>query len=123
MRRINSVGGHRMYPSSPELSDLRERGDAIIGQFNDGMDQLHRERNLSNREQQLFDRLEDGSPLHRTYQNLTARSNQMWARALQKQEALAQGGNQDVYSTSQLGQHMLQLANNWRTFKNNLNES
>lgn len=120
MRKSNSVGGYRLYPTSPEDAEIEEINTAVLGQFNDGMDRLNRERELSQREQQLIDQLGADNQLAWDYQSLRATTNQLWRLALQKQQQLNEGIIAGPYSTNQLGLRLIDCANNWQQFKRNL---
>lgn len=61
MIRCNSVRGQRVYASSPEQADLQAELDQANGTFNEGMDRLHRARQLSSQEQQSLKKLQDSS--------------------------------------------------------------
>lgn len=123
MKRINSVGGYRVYPSSPGQSDANARWDAIIGQFNDGLDRLQREKTLSDYQQQIIDDLQSGSRLAVTYVDLTRHSSALWRSALQHQQELNRGVCSGPFATHQLGHHLIECAERWSAFKRKLGES
>ena len=122
MRQANSVGGYRLYPTSPEDAEIAETNVAVRGQFNEGMDRLNTERQLTQREQQLIDQLHDDNQLAWDYQSLRATSTQLWQQALAKQQQLNQGIIAGPYTTNQLGLLLNQCANNWQQLKRNLEE-
>ena len=122
MRPSNSVGGYRIYPSSPGQADAVAIGVAIIGQFNEGMDRLNRERELTQREQQLIDNLDPNSQIARNYQGLITVSNRLWQFALEKQQSLDRAESVGPYTTAQLGQRLIECANHWRQLKHQLEE-
>ena len=122
MRRSNSVGGHRLYPSSPAEAEREDMNTAILGQFNEGMDRLNRERELSQRQQQLIDQLDPSHQLAWDYQSLRSTTNQLWRLALQKQQQLNEGIVAGPYSTNRLGLSLIDCANNWQQFKRNLED-
>lgn len=120
MRRVNSVGGYRIFPSSPDRADAAARGNAIFGQFNDGMDQLNTARRLSMNEQQRIASLEENNPLRTMYQELVRDSNRLWNNALLMQNYFQQRRNPPPISTLELGHQLLNCAHRWHLFKNQL---
>ena len=122
MRPHNSVGGYRIYPTSPQVAESVDRGVTIISQFNEGMDRLNRERQLTQTQQNLVDHLDPNRPLARSYQGLIAASNRFWQLALEKQQALARDELSGPFNTIQLGQHLNECANCWQEFKRQLDE-
>lgn len=122
MRPHNSVGGFRIYPSSPTDAEFADRGGAIIAQFNEGMDRLNTERQLTDREQGLVAQLDPNSERAINYHNLVALSNRLWQLALEKQQTLARNEISGPFTTTQLGQHLNQCANQWQKLKRQLDE-
>ena len=122
MRPHNSVGGYRIYPTSPENAEACDNAIAVMGQFNEGMDRLHRERQLSEREQHLVDHLDPRSRLAISYRNLQAISARIWQHALEKQQVLARFEASGQFTTEQLGEILNQYANKWQAFKRQLDE-
>ena len=118
MRPHNSVGGFRIYPTSPQVAELVERGRAIIGQFNEAMDRLNTERQLTERQQQQVDSLDPTSLLASNYQTLTTITNRAWQQALQIQENEI-ADEQRVFAISR---HLNACANRWQGFKRQLDE-
>ena len=122
MRPHNSVGGYRIYPTSPQVAEFIDRGVATVAQFNEGMDRLNSERRLTQTQQNLVDNLDPNSPLARNYQGLITVSNRFWELALEKQQTLARNEFAGPYTVAQLGQHLNQCANGWHQFKGQLDE-
>ena len=125
MRPNNSVGGYRIYPSSPAEAENEDLCVAALGQFNEGMDRLNRERRLTQMQQQLINRLDPGSQLARRYQNLRSSSARLWRQALAEQ--LEQNGvirNEETasYTTAEFGQILIDCADQWQQFKRELEE-
>ena len=118
MRPNNSVGGYRIYPTSPQVAESVERGVAIIGQFNEGMDRLNRERELTQAQQNLVNRFDPNSQLARNYQALNSASDGLWQQAL----ALRELEITDGQVINQLGLHLNACANRWQGFKRQLDE-
>ena len=122
MKRSNSVGGSRTYPISPYMQECFQRATAILGQFNEGLDQLNSERQLTATEQQLINNLPPGSALARQYTRLSQISEQLWQRALDEREAINNAAIQDPRAAIALGEQMIVYANQWRAFKSQLSE-
>ena len=122
MKANNSVGGYRLYPSSPEVAESAGRVNAIIGRFNEGMDRLNRECELTETQQQLVNNLDSNCQLARYYQSLGNVSNRLWRLALEKQQEHNLGGDGGIYSTDELGMRLNNAANSWQELKRLLNE-
>ena len=122
MRSRNSVGGHRILAGSPVLEDIHNFGRSLMAQFREGMDQLHRERELSQEEQHRVGNLPPNSVLATEYTALNHISQVLWEHALDKQQHHNLGGDGGVYSTEELGIHLIATANRWQDFKRRLNQ-
>ena len=120
MRANNNVGGYRIYPTSPQAAELYNAGLAILGQFNEGMDRLNAERQLSDAQEHVVSQLDPNSELATKHQHLITVSNRLWQHALEKQQALANYDFSGQYTTEQLGDLMNQCANKWQEFKHQL---
>ena len=120
MRPNNSLGGYRIYPTSPEYADTVAAGFAIVGKFNEGMDRLNRDRQLTETERQLLDQLNPDSQLAKDYTRLQTDSNQLWQRALQKQQSFAQMRPTGPYTMNDLGQLLIRCADHWQSLKRRL---
>lgn len=120
MRQTNSVGGQRVYPGSPGFADDLRNSREIIGQFNDGMDRLRRDRELTANQQEYIDSLDANHPIKRLQQLLTTKSDMLWQYALEKQNALNQGLQTGPYTTAQLGELLIGCADRWRQLKDNI---
>ena len=118
MRPHNSVGGYRIYPTSPAVAESVERGVAIIGQFNEAIDHLHAERQLTQAQQRRVDHLDPNSQLARNYQALRTVTNGLWQRALEFRELQIMDGQQ----ITELSHHLNASANRWQGFKRQLDE-
>ena len=103
MRPHNSVGGFRIYPSSPQAAESHERAIASIGQFREGMDRLNRERQLTQTQQQRLDQLDPNSQRVDNYRRLIVTSDRLWQMALAKQQALNRLDDSGQFSAGQLG--------------------
>ena len=122
MRPNNSVGGYRIYPKAPDFAEACDRAVAIRGQFREGMDRLHTERQLTDRQQRQVDQLDPNSEHANNHQRLMNASNRLCQLALEKQQALARYEDSGQFTTEQLGQHLIQCANFWQEFKQQLDE-
>ena len=122
MRPHNSVGGYRIYPSSPQDAESVERGGAIIAQFNEGMDRLNTERQLTERQQHLVNQLDPNSERANNYRRLIVVSDRLWELALEKQQALGRNEISGQFTTTQLGEILNRCANQWQQFKRQLDE-
>ena len=120
MRPNNSVGGYRLYPSSPLDADTAELGVAALGQFNEGMDRLNRERQLTQREQYLVDHLNPNSQLARNYRSVCASSDRLWQLALDLQQQLNRRVFTGPYTMQQLATLLAQCANQWQELRDQL---
>ena len=123
MRPHNSVGGYRVYPTSPADAETANAEVAILGQFNEGMDRLNTERQLTDQEQYLVDHLDHRSELANKYQRLLVTSNTIWGLALEKQQA--HGRNEfdpGELTTEDLVVVLNDYANRWRAFKREIAE-
>ena len=122
MRSRNSVGGRRILPGSPVLEDIHNFGRSLIAQFREGMDRLHCERELSQEEHHRVGNLPPNSDLAREYMALNHTSQVLWEHALDKQQHHNLGGDGGVYTTEELGGHLIATANRWHDFKRRLND-
>ena len=122
MRNRNSVGGQRVFPSSPLFEEVHNLGRALISQFREGMDRLNRERELSPEEYHRAGNLPSNSALAREYTTLNSVTQTLWQHALDKQQHLNVGGDGGHYTTEELGQHLNAAANRWQQFKRQLDE-
>ena len=122
MRPHNSVGGYRIYPTSPDFAEACDTAVAIQGQFREGMDRLNTEQQLTERQQRQVDQLDPNSEHAIDYRRLIAFSNRLWELALTKQQALNRLNDSGQFSAAQLGQHLNHCANRWQQFKSQLDE-
>ena len=120
MKRINSVGGYRIYPSSPGQSDAAARGNAILGRFREGMDRLYHERNLSESEQSLIGHMGHESEITQKYQKLQRNTETLWNIAIEKQQARNRGENSELLTMAEIGERLLHCANRWALLKETL---
>ena len=123
MKLRNNVGGFRIYPTSPVDAEISIMAAGVIGQFNEGMDRLHRERELTQQQLQFVNqRPSPNSQLARCYRVLNAYSNRFWQLALEKQQYLNQGIVNGPYTTKELGKLLIQSADLWQELKHRLDE-
>ena len=122
MRPHNSVGGFRIYPSSPQASESLDRAVAAIGQFREGMDRLNTERQLTETQQQQLNHLDLSCELANNHRRLIVISDRLWQLALAKQQALNRQDDSGEFFAAQLGQHLNHCANRWQEFKRQLDE-
>lgn len=122
MKRINSVGGHRLYPSTPADSDRVASGIAIIGQFIDGMDCLNRHRELTPQQVSYVESLDSRSEIAQKYRHLMRRSEAVWQIALEKQIQINEMNLNGPYSTEEVGQRLIACANAWKQLKDSINQ-
>ena len=118
MRLRNSVGGFRMYPTSPQVAELAERRFAIIGQFNEGMDRLNTQQQLTDRQNQVVNQLDPTSQLANKHQRLRAITNVLWLRAMETQQYEIT----DAEFVSDLSRQLNACANKWQRFKSQIEE-
>ena len=122
MRPHNSVGGYRIYPTSPDLAEACDTAIAIRAQFREGMDRLNTERRLTETQQLQVDQLDSNSERANIYRSLIAISNRLWELALEKQQAIARHEDSGLFTTEQLGKLLNHYANQWQEFKRQLDE-
>ena len=122
MRPHNSVGGYRIYPTSPDTAEACNTAVAVLGQFREGMDRLSAERQLTERQQNQVDQLDPNSERANNHQRLIAVSNRLWELALEKQRAIARHEASGEFTTEQLGELLDDYANRWQEFKRQLDE-
>ena len=122
MRPHNSVGGYRIYPTSPQASESLDRAVAAIGQFREGMDRLNTERQLTETQQHQLNHLDPNSERANNHRRLIVVSDRLWQLALAKQRALNRLDDSGQFSAAQLGQHLNHCANRWQEFKRQLDE-
>ena len=120
MRSNNSLGGYRIYPTSPEYADTVASGSATLGQFIEGMDRLNRDRQLTATEQQQLDHLNPASPLAQDYSRLQTNSNQLWQLALEKQQSFSQMRPTGPFTMDDLGRMLIRCADHWQSLKRRL---
>ena len=117
----NNVGGQRIRPGDPYMDDSHNRNRAIIGQFNDGMDRLNRERELTVSEQEIANDLNPNSDLRIEYTALRMATETLWQHALEKQQNHNNRNDAGVYTTDELGRRLIAAADRWHLFKEKLN--
>ena len=122
MRPHNSVGGYRIYPTSPADAEEADTQIALVALFNEGMDRLRRERELNQREQRLLANLPPNSQLVRDYQGMSSASNLIWRLGLEHQESLNNGVPPGPFTLRELGEGLIRHANRWQQWKQRLNE-
>ena len=122
MRPHNSVGGFRIYPANPDFAEECEAAVATLGQFREGLDRLHTDRQLSERQQRQVDQFDLNSERASNYQRLFNASNRIWQLALEKQRALANNEISGPYSTTQLVELLNDYADRWQGFKRQIDE-
>ena len=120
MRPNNSVGGYRIYPTSPEDAEIATTVVGILGQFNESMDRMNSEWDLTQTQQQKLDRLNPNSRLARQYSTLSVASTELWQLALERQQQHDQGVAAGPYSTDQLTERLNRCANGWQQLKRQL---
>ena len=121
MRLRNSVGGQRIYPTSPEEAETAVMAIGIIGQFNEGLDRLNRERTLTETQQRLLDQRPD-SVMHLAFCHriLSFFSDRFWQFALEKQLLHNHGIIDGPYTTKELGERLNHCADLWQGLKRRL---
>ena len=122
MKRHNSVGGSRTYPISPYMQECFQRASAILGQFNEGLDRLNSDRQLTPAEQQRVENLHPRSPLARQFARLCQTSDRLWQRALEERDAINNDAIHEPRTATELGEQMILCADRWRAFKSQLQE-
>ena len=122
MKPHNSVGGFRIYPSSPQAAELVEMRVALLGQFNEGMERFDTQRQLTQAQQQRINHLDAHSRLSQDHMSLDISSNLVWQLALEKQQYHTQGVTGGQYTTKEMTDILNQYADRWRTFKHQLDE-
>ena len=122
MRTRNSVGGYRVYPTSPADAEAAEHNIAVLGRFNEGMDRLNRERQLTEQEQHQVDHLDQNSQLGNYYQRLIAMSDNLWTLGLEKQRNPDDELVAGRYTVNQLTILLNQCADRWLDIKRRLDE-
>ena len=122
MRPHNNVGGYRIYPSSIAIAEAADAILATIGQFNDGMDRLNQERELSEHHEAILATLPSNSQIQRNHRQLSRRTAQVWQSALQCQQDRQSelGISQDDMQTTSNNLH--ECADSWRELKRQLDE-
>ena len=123
MRPHNNVGGHRTYPTSIAVAEAADLILATLGQFNDGMDRLHQERELSEQQEAILATLPSNSQIQRAHRQLSRRTAQVWQRALQcQQDRQSELGisQADLQAASNV---LHQCANDWRELKRQLDQN
>ena len=123
MRRVNSVGGHRMYPSTPAESDRVASGIAIISQFSEGLDRLNCHRELTPQQLSYVQSLDSRSDIAQKYRRLMHCSDAVWSLALEKQRQMAQMNLNGPYSTEEVGEGLIACANAWQEFKESIDQA
>ena len=121
MKRTNSVGGHRTYPTTPQMHEIEARAHGEIGVFNDGLDRLNRERQLTVEQEQFLHQLADNAPLKQRFARIAARTNRLWNLAMDHQRFLRGESDDDgPYTTANLGQRMIAESDTWTRFKQDI---
>ena len=122
MRSHNSVGGFRIYPTSPADAEARDRAVAILAQFREGMDRFNSAKQLTECQQSQVDQLDPRNRLAQNYHSLTISSNLVWQLALEKQQYHNQGIVGGRYTTEEIANILNQYAGRWQQFKRQLDE-
>lgn len=120
MKAVNSVGGFRIYPSSSAMAEAANRVVAAIGQLNDGMDRLNRERVLTDSQRAIIDSLPKDSPLTQKHHFLQMATRRIWQSALhcQRERNSQYGIHQNTLEDT--GARLIACAEQWRQFKHDL---
>ena len=122
MKSSNSIGDNRTYPSTPQMHEIEARAQGEIGIFNDGLDRLNRERQLTAQQEQFLHNLADNAPLKQRLATMTDRTNHLWTLAMNHQRFLHNESDDDgPYTTAGLGQRMITASNTWIQFKQDIN--
>ena len=122
MKKANSVGGHRTYPSTPQMHEIEARAQCEMGIFNDGLDRLNRERQLTAEQGQFLDHLADNAPLKQRLVRIANRTDHLWTLAMEHQRFLRDESDDDgPYTTAALGQRMINASDTWIQLKQNIN--
>lgn len=120
MRPNNSVGGYRIYPTSPEDAEIATTVVGALGQFNESMDRMNSAWDLTRTQQQQLDRLNQNSQLAREYSRLTVISTELWQLALERQQQHDHGVAVALYATNQLTAQLNRCADGWLRLKGRL---
>ena len=118
----NSVGGRRIYPTSSSIAEAAETAISVIGRFNDGMDQLNNERQLSNQQQIRVRNLAANSSMRQMYLHLQRVTGIVWQSALNRQRERNGeiGVHQNVLESTT--ERLFLCAEDWRQFKQQLDD-
>lgn len=123
MRRVNSVGGYRIYPTSPQSADVAAYAESVLGQFNDGMDRLHYHRELSPAEQQILSHARNGSTIAVRYQVLLHRTSRLWNLALAQQDLINHSIPIEINNAAELAASLIACSEEWEQLKVLINQS
>ena len=122
MRPNNSVGGYRIYPTCPEDAESASIAVGILGQFNEGMERVHTERQLTQAQQEVANRLDPNCPLARKHQRLSSLTDDLWQVTLQKQRDNNECIATVEYTTEELAERLSRCADLWQQLKRRLDE-
>ena len=122
MRPHNSVGGYRIWPSSPADAEDADRAVTIIAMFNEAKERLRTQSELTERERMLVDTLEPNSQLARDFRSFTLLTSRYWQNALENQNIINQHSDENIWEIHSLEQKITGLANLWERFKRQLHE-
>lgn len=120
MRRRNSLGGHRLYPSSPEAANRVSRGLEVLDRFIEGLDNLRNARELTEEQHTIIQNLEPNSQKLRNYHILMQRTESLWEIAMQKQASFNTNEYPGRYNTTEINEGLHICCQQWQDFKNTL---
>lgn len=119
MKRLNSTGGYRIYPSSPDRADIVNHIGGSYGIFNDGLDRFRNAREMSPQQQSIINELAENDPIKRDFQNLELQSAWLWSQAENMQRHIYHGDalNLAPFSVEQLGSRLIEYSRQWLSLK------
>lgn len=122
MRRMVSHGtnhiGYRIYPGSPDDDQQLSEFMAARGVFNEGLDRLNRQRELSAQQHRTLETIAPPQHLAQQLRQLEEHSNRLWQIAMQKQAYLRrETDDPGELSINQIGHQLISLASQWQALK------
>lgn len=122
MKKINAMGGNRIYPGPPALNEALSQRERMIGQFNEGLDRLQQSRQLDPEHIERFNQLGPSSPLRRMHDQLWQRTQGLMQLAFNHQRFMNENEADPgaITTAAAIAQRLNGAADGWNEFKSTL---
>lgn len=119
--RNNTVGGYRIRAGTPLQAEVSAHLIALRGHFNEGLDNVDIERNLTEHQEEFLKTLPRDHSFRRRYNNLRRFTEVLWDRASAHQQEMNQ--THPTGQTREIATSLIDAANEWSRFKEELDRA